>query len=364
MKRTVWQRACLVVIVLCLLTLPSTIAYADDTSFSKADIYIDDKPMNTPYTLRNEHLMVPFLFLKNTGLKVDWDKRNRAAMFSYGNVLIALPENKPYFEAYDKFTNSWKKHPLAAPAEELDGVTFVPLLEIAQIFGMKFSYDAKQTRTSITTNIKPAAPPILKGNTERKLVALTFDDGPDEQYTPIILDILKEKNVPATFFVLGQQVELLPEMTKRIVKEGHSIANHSWNHAKLPDVTSSELVEEIVSTQKEIQKTTGKLTNLFRPPYGALAKSDALLVQQMGLKNVLWSVDTLDWSGLSAEDILAIVRRDITPGGIILQHNFHSKEQRLDGSVEALPIIIDELQKQGYQFVTIETMLGPEQPAR
>lgn len=189
-------------------------------------------------------------------------------------------------------------------------------------------------------------------------IALTFDDGPDDYYTPKILDILGNKKVPATFFVVGQQIQWYPNMLNRIVKEGHALGNHSWSHPKFSNLTTSQIKEEISRTENEIAILTGeRKTTLFRPPYGDFTNADLNLVSELGYKFILWSVDTLDWTGLSAEEIIAIVRRDLSPGAIVLQHSLKMSPGILDGTVKALSILIDELIAKGYEFVTIECLL-------
>lgn len=109
-----------------------------------------------------------------------------------------------------------------------------------------------------------------------------------------------------------------------------------------------------------MQKVVGRKPDLFRPPFGAFTKADLALLHELGMRNILWTVDTRDWSGLSADEIMEIVHREISPGGIVLQHNFQYNRGLLDGTVEALPRIIDDLQKQGYKFVTLQTLLDHE----
>lgn len=105
-------------------------------------------------------------------------------------------------------------------------------------------------------------------------------------------------------------------------------------------------------------RVVGKKPDIFRPPYGAYTKADMLLFNEIGMRNILWFVDTLDWSGTTGEDILKIVHRDISPGGIVLQHNFQSDTGLLDGTIEALPKMIDELKAKGYRFVTVQTLFA------
>mgnify|MGYP005753542995 FL=1 len=223
---------------------------------------------------------------------------------------------------------------------------------------MQARYDSVMNRTFITSNISVKTNHINRKNTSENLVALTFDDGPDDFYTPRMLDILKEKGVPATFFVVGKQVDAFPSLMKRIVDEGHAIANHTQTHPNLRNQWTANVRTQISSTQATMARVAGRRPDIFRPPYGSLTKADVAVLNELGMRNIMWSVDTVDWSGASAEEIIRTVHRDITPGGIILQHNFQSNSRLLDGTLEALPRIIDELQARGYRFVTVQTLLA------
>lgn len=199
---------------------------------------------------------------------------------------------------------------------------------------------------------------IYKGNPNLKRVALTFDDGPENYYTPRILDILHAKGVPATFFMVGKEAKLYPNMVKRIVSEGNAIGNHSWDHPKLWTLSNAQVTQEIISTQNEIQQITGQRTTLFRPPYGRVTPADVTLIHNLGYRIIDWSVDTLDWKGTPAPTILQYVNKETSPGGIILEHCLAGRPGELNGTLQALPQIIDHLKAQGYEFVTVPTLLG------
>ncbi|WP_241657835.1 polysaccharide deacetylase family protein [Anaerobacillus alkaliphilus] len=355
------QFTILVVGFLICLLLPLNSSFADESAIPEAEIIVDGRPQKTKYLMRSGHILVPAFFLKHTGVNVNRNQQYRSVVFSFEENLYALPINKNFSDDYLGKVKKWVRFPLVTNTVEIDGDVYVPLVDLAKKFGMIVTYNPKLRRTEITTNIRSAKSSIRRGNPERKFVALTFDDGPDPHYTPQILDILKEKNVRATFFVMGKQVENYPNIMKRIFNEGHAFGNHTWNHPSFPRVMTEQIIEEINSTQTVIDRTIGRRSDLFRPPYGAITKADALLLEKMGMRTIMWTVDTLDWSGLSGDDILSIVHRDISPGGIILQHNFepHREDARLlDGTVEALPRIIDELRAKGYRFVTIHTLLA------
>lgn len=337
--------------------LPSLSVLAQDSRLAEAPIIIDNRPISTKYIIREGHLLVPALFLKHTGAFVDWDAKYRSVVFRGNGRTFALPVGTRVSDDYDSASGTWKRSNLSTQTLDFGGEPFVPLIDVAQKLGMDVRYDAKQARTFITSYINVPPNQLGKGQTTEKLVALTFDDGPDDYYTPRILDVLKEKRVPATFFVLGQQIKYFPDVLKRMVQEGHGIANHTWYHPNLRQQWSLKVREEILATQEEMHRVVGRKPDLFRPPYGSVTKADVALLNQLGMRNILWSVDTLDWSGTSADLILDIVLNDVSPGAIILQHNFQSNAGMLDGTLEALPRMIDELQRRGYKFVTVQTLL-------
>lgn len=209
--------------ILVLILLISTTVHANESRLMEAQINIDDKPINTRYIIREGHLLVPAIFLKNTGAYVDWNDEYRSVVFKTKDKMLALPVGKAYSDDYNRATSKWVRNPLATETLDYRGEPFVPLIDVAKKLGMGVRYDPKIARTFITSNISIKPNRILKLQTSEKLVSLTFDDGPEDYYTPIILDILKEKGVPATFFVVGRQISFFPDMMKRIVAEGHGI---------------------------------------------------------------------------------------------------------------------------------------------
>lgn len=198
---------------------------------------------------------------------------------------------------------------------------------------------------------------------EAKRIALTFDDGPDKTYTPLILDVLKKREIKATFFVVGTQVAKYGDVMKRISAEGHAIGNHTWDHADLTKRTAEQIAQEISRTDEAIRKALGTGTKLFRPPYGAandkvkaaLADADQQLIQ--------WTVDTRDWAGTAPTEIVEKVKKQAKPGGIILMHCFGGKNGKLDNTIEALPLVIDYLKEEGYTFVTVPELTADKKPA-
>ncbi|WP_238457978.1 polysaccharide deacetylase family protein [Alkalihalobacterium alkalinitrilicum] len=241
--------------VMCLLLLMTVIpifttsTFAQESKLPEAPVFIDNQPVITKYIMRDGQLMVPALFLKHTGVRVDQNEQYRSVVFSYGDKRFALPIGQNYSDEFIRTTGLWQRQPLTTKTIEYAGEVFVPLLDVTRKFGMGATYNPQIERTFITTNIRSAPNFTYRANTSKKLVALTFDDGPDGYYTPTILDILKSKSVPATFFVMGQQVKTFPDVMKRIVDEGHGIANHTWSHPALPLQMTSKIMDEITTTQ-------------------------------------------------------------------------------------------------------------------
>lgn len=195
-----------------------------------------------------------------------------------------------------------------------------------------------------------AAPPSAK------LVALTFDDGPDKNYTMDVLDILREYKLKATFFTVGIQVKKYPEIMKHIAQDGHAIGNHSYHHPNLSKLDSKTIKEEIKWTDHLIEKTVGYVPRLVRAPYGALSPLVRSIMKDNNRELVGWTVDTRDWAGESVARMRANVNKNTKPGGIILMHSFGSKH--LKNTVELLPLIIEDLSKKGYTFVTVDELLS------
>lgn len=181
----------------------------------------------------------------------------------------------------------------------------------------------------------------------KKYVALTFDDGPSNKTTPRLLDILKQHNVQATFYVLGSQAERFPEILKRTFDEGHEIGNHSWNHPSFTTISLKEVASQIASTNTVIHSIIGETPKTMRPPYGAYNKAVREIV---GMPLIMWSVDTLDWKHRNANKGVELALKQTHDGAIILFHDIHAS------SVDAIPTLIAELRARGYEFVTVSEL--------
>lgn len=193
--------------------------------------------------------------------------------------------------------------------------------------------------------------PIYSVSTNQKKVALTFDAAWGADKTSKIVNILKENNVGGTFFLVGFWSEKYPDKIKEIDEAGLDIGTHSNTHPKMSQLSASQVRNELETSMNSITKVTGKSVRFFRPPYGDY--NDQLLVEadNLGLQTIQWSVDSLDWKGLTAEQILTRVKSGVHDGAIILFHN------NSDNIVEALPLVISFLKSQGYEMVKLSDLV-------
>lgn len=187
-----------------------------------------------------------------------------------------------------------------------------------------------------------------------KYVALTFDDGPHPKGTPAILQTLKEYNVKATFFMMGCQAEKYPDMVKQVADQGHELGNHTYSHPNARKRTTADMIEEVNKTNEMIERAAGKKPLLFRPPYGIYTSELLEYTENNGLSTILWSVDSLDWKSKNVEAIHQVVTQNVTNQSIVLLHDIYAT------TAEALPQLIQMLQKEGYQFVTVSELLAME----
>lgn len=183
---------------------------------------------------------------------------------------------------------------------------------------------------------------------EHPRIALTFDDGPHSIYTEKLLDGLKEREIPATFFLIGKNIEGNEGLVKRMQKEGHLIGNHTYHHVNLKKISESQAKEEILLTCNKIYENTGVCPSFVRPPFGAWRQN---LDFQITMFPVSWNVDFLDWTTENTEKIVKRVVKDVQEGDIILMHDI------FQSSVDAALQVADILEEQGYEFVTVEELL-------
>lgn len=200
--------------------------------------------------------------------------------------------------------------------------------------------------------ISDDAQAIFKVPTTHKVVALTIDDGPNYKATPKILATLKEKQVRASFFVVGSNVERYPKLLAQEVAEGHEIGVHTYSHPLLTKLNAQSIAEEFSRAEQAIGVIAPKPT-LFRPPGGFYNAKVVEAARRHGYTIVMWSVDPKDWSRPPVDKIIEKILADVKPGSIILLHD----GQYPIPTTEALPIIIERLRERGYEFVTVSELL-------
>ena len=183
---------------------------------------------------------------------------------------------------------------------------------------------------------------------ETKKIALTFDDGPHPRYTEELLDGLAERDVKATFFLLGQNIEGREEIIERMAREGHLIGNHTYYHVDITRLPQREACREILDTSEKITAITGQPVEYIRPPFGNWDKE---LECEVMMLPIFWSVDTLDWTTKNEDQIVQKVVTKIEENDIILMHDSY------DSTVKAALRIVDLLQAEGYEFVTADELI-------
>jgi peptidoglycan/xylan/chitin deacetylase (PgdA/CDA1 family) len=214
----------------------------------------------------------------------------------------------------------------------------------------------------------PAAAPSLTASPNGKhtysqchvdgpYIAMTFDDGPHAENTPRLLDMLKKRDIKATFFVVGECVVQYPALMKRIVAEGHEIANHSWSHPLLTKMSEDAVTAQIQRTHDAIVAATGVTPKLFRPPYGGFSLNQRNWAnKKWDYKIILWDVDPLDWKYRNSARVHSEIVKLTVPGSIVLSHDIHKS------TVDAMPETLDALAAKGFKFVTVSELVAMDHP--
>ncbi|MFC4990713.1 polysaccharide deacetylase family protein [Rubritalea tangerina] len=199
---------------------------------------------------------------------------------------------------------------------------------------------------------------VTHGSRSQKLIALTFDDGPNPAHTPRLLDMLRRRNVKATFYVIGERAANHPDIIRRIVNEGHEIGNHTWTHRNLKTLSDSQVRWEFDKTRDAIVRASGVQPRTMRPPYGSMHQSQREWVfREYGYPTVMWDVDPLDWKKPGPSVVANRLVKGTRNGSILLVHDLHGS------SVDAMPQAIDTLLRQGYQFVTVSQLIAQKSVA-
>ena len=193
--------------------------------------------------------------------------------------------------------------------------------------------------------------PVYSVETSEKKIAITFDAAWGADKTREIMDICDQYGIKATFFLVGFWVEKYPELTAEITKRGFETGTHSQTHPNLPKLSVSEIEKELTTSVNLIEQTASCKVKVFRPPFGDYDNKLIETAEKLNLTTIQWDVDTLDWKGLSAAEILLRVEKNVRNGSIILCHN-NSKH-----ITDALPLIINSMQGRGYSFVTVSELI-------
>lgn len=188
-------------------------------------------------------------------------------------------------------------------------------------------------------------------------IAMTFDDGPNEKLTPELLDILADRRLHATFFVVGENAEAHPEILQRAVREGHEIGNHSWTHPAFAKMRDESVRRELQKTDDAIRTAIGTRPVLMRPPYGSItSRQKQWIYSEFGYRIILWDVDPLDWKRPGPAVVTSRIVRGARPGSIILSHDIHP------GTIKAMPAAFDQLLAKGFKFVTVSELIAMGKP--
>lgn len=214
-----------------------------------------------------------------------------------------------------------------------------------------------------TTGLAPSAP-VRRAISYRSVevdgpyIALTFDDGPSPETTPKLLKILADRNIKATFFVLGTHATANPDILRSQVAAGHEVGNHSWSHPQLTKLTLAAADKQIEDTSAAIQNATGVKPIYLRPPYGSMTPAlQHHIWDKFGISTIYWSVDPLDWKIRDPQSVYDQIMKQVKPGAIVLAHDIHPT------TVAAMPRLLDALIAKGYKFVTVSELIAMEKPA-
>lgn len=206
----------------------------------------------------------------------------------------------------------------------------------------------KAVPTAESREPEASAVPEPTKTPRQKAVALTFDDGPSTENTPIILKLLKKYDAHATFFVVGNRVKAGADVVRQEIAQGCEVASHSWDHANLKLLSMKGVNKQNDKTVKIVKKLTGYDIKLLRPPFGAI--SDAMR-KKLEMPMILWSVDTLDWKSRDAKAVFKQVKKTVSDGDIILVHDIHAS------TAEAMKKVIPWLIKQDYDILTVSELM-------
>jgi peptidoglycan-N-acetylglucosamine deacetylase len=193
------------------------------------------------------------------------------------------------------------------------------------------------------------------GDRQRPRVALTFDDGPHPVHTAPLLDALAELHAPATFFVVGRDVDANPALVERMVRDGHELGNHTYRHRYLPLARSRSVEHELRATDRVIVRAAGVIPNIARPPWGGRSPRNVRVFRRLRKRLVLWDVNSFDWKGKPASEVVERVLDRARPGSIILMHEARDGGET---TIEAVRLLIPALRARGFELVTVSRAIA------
>jgi peptidoglycan/xylan/chitin deacetylase (PgdA/CDA1 family) len=218
--------------------------------------------------------------------------------------------------------------------------------------------DALERGDKAVDSVLGYTPFVRAGGTQRRDVALTFDDGPGP-YTPGVLSVLEHEHVPATFFVIGYELRYFGAATARAIRDGFVIGDHTESHPMLAHLSARDQHEQLFEQAARIELLGGRRPRLFRPPYGSFNATTFRLLHQMGMLMVLWSADTDDYRHPGVEVIVQRATEGIKPGAIILLHDAGGDRSQ---TIAALPAIIRAVRARGFHLVTVPQLMADNPP--
>ncbi|MDV2884722.1 polysaccharide deacetylase family protein [Alkalihalophilus pseudofirmus] len=266
------------------------------------------------------------------------------------NTLLKSPDEWMWSLNQDSFSLYFDEYEIApgfVGAIELD----IPLDDITPYIYEDIFYQSEASTEKVNEQIDIDKQEWSRLDPEGKYVALTFDDGPHPSVTPQVLDTLNSYDAKATFFMLGIQAQYYPSLVQAVAAEGHEIGNHSMNHPDLTSINDEKVRGELEQTNIHIKEAVGFSPATMRPPYGAYNELLVDVMKDAGTPIILWSIDSLDWKSRDKDKIAQRVLEDIHDGAIVLMHDIHQ------ATAAALPIILESLHEQGYEFVTVSELL-------
>jgi peptidoglycan/xylan/chitin deacetylase (PgdA/CDA1 family) len=191
--------------------------------------------------------------------------------------------------------------------------------------------------------------------TTQKVVAMTFDDGPHPTHTPRLLKILRDRNIKATFYLVGKNAKAYPAIVRQMIAEGHEIGNHTWTHGSLTSMSDDQIRRELKMSADAVYAAAGYRPQTIRPPYGAVnARVKQLIYSEFGYPTIMWSVDPQDWRRPGVSVVTSRIVNGAHPGAILLAHDIHAP------TIEAMPSTFDQLLAKGYRFVTVSQLMNIE----